>query len=141
MNIDIEDFYNNNECNQFFDEINYAKLYPESREFYQPYCKQNNISEKQRLYYHWVLFGVEMGWLPYQEDIYHIAAFSLEEINKSYEHKDRLLKMFFNLIKSDDANPRTLDSNTKKESDINILKYIIHNVELKDRVQKDAFDD
>ena len=82
-----------------------------------------------------------MGWLPYQEDIYHIAAFSLEEINKSYEHKDRLLKMFFNLIKSDDANPRTLDSNTKKDSDISILKYIIDNVELKDRVQKDAFDD
>jgi hypothetical protein len=141
MNIDIEAFYHDNECNQFFDEINYAKLYPESREFYQPYCKQNNISEKQRLYYHWVLFGVEMGWLPYQEDIYHIAAFSLEEINKSYEHKDRLLKMFFNLIKSDDANPRTLDSNTKKDSDISILKYIIDNVELKDRVQKDAFDD
>ena len=141
MNVDIEDFYNNNECNQFFDELNYAKLYPESREFYQPYCEQNNISEKQRLYYHWVLFGVEMGWLPYQEDIYHIAAFSLEEINKSYEHKHRLLKMFFNLIKSDDANPRTLDSNTKKDSDISILKYIIDNVELKDRVQKDAFDD
>ena len=141
MNVDIEDFYNNNECNQFFDELNYAKLYPESREFHQPYCEQNNISEKQRLYYHWVLFGVEMGWLPYQEDIYHIAAFSLEEINKSYEHKDRLLKMFFNLIKSDDANPRTLDSNTKKDSDISILKYIIDNVELKDRVQKDAFDD
>ena len=141
MNIDIEAFYHDNECNQFFDEINYAKLYPESREFYQPYCKQNNISEKQRLYYHWVLFGVEKGWLPYQEDINHIAAFSLEEINKSYEHKDRLLKMFFNLIKSDDANPRTLDSNTKKDSDISILKYIIDNVELKDRVQKDAFDD
>ena len=39
FHVDIEDFYNNNECNQFFDEINYAKLYPESREFYQPYCK------------------------------------------------------------------------------------------------------
>lgn len=141
MNIDIEDFYKNNKCNQFFDELNYQNLYPESSQFYQPYCKQNNISEKQRLYYHWVLFGVEMGWLPYQEDIYHIAAFSLEEVSKSYEHKDRLLKMFFNLIKSDDANPRTLENNTKKDSDINILKYIIDNVKLKDRIKKDAFDD
>tara|TARA_R110000868_G_scaffold554_3_gene4107 strand:- start:446 stop:871 length:426 start_codon:yes stop_codon:yes gene_type:complete len=141
MNIDIEDFYKNNKCNQFFDELNYQNLYPESSQFYQPYCKDSNISEKQRLYFHWVSFGLELGWLPCQEDIYHVAAFSIEEINNCYQHKDRLLKMFFNLIKSDDANPRTLDSDSKKDFDIKILKYIIDNVKLEDRIQEDAFDD
>ena len=139
----IEQFYKKNTCNQFFDELNYTKLYPESIDFYQPHCKLNNISEKHRLYYHWVLFGVNMGWLPYQEDIYHIAAFSFEEINKpkSYRHKNRLLKMFLNIIQSTDGNPRLPKDDAQKHSDIDTLKYVIKKLKVKDRTQKDAFDD
>jgi hypothetical protein len=82
-----------------------------------------------------------MGFAPHKEDIYHMAAFALEEINSNYKHKDRLKKMFFNIIKSTEQDPHICADNNKKQYDIDILKYVIDNIPIKDRLQKDSFDD
>tara|TARA_R100000278_G_scaffold33272_1_gene30232 strand:+ start:798 stop:1220 length:423 start_codon:yes stop_codon:yes gene_type:complete len=139
--ITIEEFYKNNKCNQFFDEKYYTEKYPNAEPFYKEYCEGNNINDKSRLYFHWVAYGLDLGYLPHQEDIYHMAAFALEEINSNYDDKDRLKKMFFNIIKSTEQNPHICTDNNKKQYDIDILKYVIDNIPIKDRLQKDSFDD
>lgn len=57
QNQTIDEFYKYNILDENFDEINYLLLFPETLDFYQPYCKDNNIGEKERLYYHYSLFG------------------------------------------------------------------------------------
>lgn len=49
----IEEFYKTNIIDENFDEALYEEQYPETKDFYQPYCEQNNISNKQRLYFHY----------------------------------------------------------------------------------------
>jgi|TARA_B100000073_G_C23689721_1_gene555936 hypothetical protein len=139
--ISIEEFYNNNKCNIFFDEQYYLEQHPETEPFYKEHCQGNNIDNKSRLYFHWVEHGLDMGFAPHKEDIYHMAAFALEEINSNYKHKDRLKKMFFNIIKSTEQDPHICADNNKKQYDIDILKYVIDNIPIKDRLQKDSFDD
>ena len=51
--MDIEEFYNNFTVDDDFDEIYYQDKYPETKDFYQPHCRENQISEKQRLFYHY----------------------------------------------------------------------------------------
>tara|TARA_R100001015_G_C4590744_1_gene146254 strand:- start:536 stop:955 length:420 start_codon:yes stop_codon:yes gene_type:complete len=137
----IEEFYNDNKCNQFFDEVYYVIKHPEVTNFYKEHCKAENIKDKERFYFHWATCGLDMGFLPHEEDLYHMAAFALEEINNNYRHKIRMLKMFFSIIKSTEQDPHVCSDNRKKEYYINILKYVIESIELKDRIQKDAFDD
>ena len=55
--ITIEEFYSTNKVDEDFDEVFYSKLYPETKDFYQPYCIEKTIHEKHRLYMHWALFG------------------------------------------------------------------------------------
>jgi hypothetical protein len=55
--IDIIDFYKQNSIDNDFDEFFYQKEYPETKSFYQPYCNDNNISEKERLFFHWYYYG------------------------------------------------------------------------------------
>ena len=136
----IEEFYKDNKCNQFFDEEYYVSEYKEVDPFYKEHCIANSIPKKERLYFHWATCGVKMGFMPHKEELYHICAFSLEEIKNNYDFKDRILKMFFNIITSTEQEPNFYGSN-KKDYYINILKYYIENVELKDRTEEDAFND
>jgi hypothetical protein len=53
----IEDFYKSNILDSSFDEIFYQSEYPECIDFYQPYCSDQGISDKQRLYFHWMKYG------------------------------------------------------------------------------------
>lgn len=53
----IDIFYRNNDVNPNFDESFYQERYPETIDFYQPYCKDKNIDDKHRLYYHWTLYA------------------------------------------------------------------------------------
>ena len=53
----INVFYQNNNIDLNFDENFYQEQYPETIDFYQPYCKDNNIDDKHRLYYHWNLYA------------------------------------------------------------------------------------
>jgi mannosyltransferase OCH1-like enzyme len=57
MNISIEEFYKSHKIDENFNEVLYQEQYPETREFYQPYCKNNNIDDKHRLYFHYVNYG------------------------------------------------------------------------------------
>ena len=60
--ITIEEFYKNNKVDQDFDHTFYQKIYPETKEFYQPHCSHNNISDRQRLFYHWKNYGEISGY-------------------------------------------------------------------------------
>jgi GR25 family glycosyltransferase involved in LPS biosynthesis len=55
--MEIKQFYETNTIENDFDEIFYQKEYPKTKQFYQPYCKNNNIDDKHRLYYHYKLYG------------------------------------------------------------------------------------
>lgn len=57
--IDINSFYINRIVDEDFDEISYQKKYPDTEKFYQPYCSENGISDKQRLFYHYVFYGAK----------------------------------------------------------------------------------
>jgi hypothetical protein len=57
MTISIEDFYKYNVVDNNFKEQEYQLLHPETKTFYQPYCQQNNFTDKQRLYYHYKIYN------------------------------------------------------------------------------------
>ena len=40
-----------------FDEIFYQKEYPDTKDFYQPYCVNHNIDDKRRLFYHYKTYN------------------------------------------------------------------------------------
>jgi lipopolysaccharide biosynthesis glycosyltransferase len=54
--IDIKEFFELNELDSNFDEVEYAKKYPETKEFYYE-CLNCGFSNKQRLYYHYCMYG------------------------------------------------------------------------------------
>jgi hypothetical protein len=56
-NIDITQFYLTNIIDPDFDDVFYIKQYPETQDFYQPFCQNNNINNKYRLYYHYKIYG------------------------------------------------------------------------------------
>ena len=60
-NPSIEEFYEENVVDESFDEIFYASINKEVKDFYQPYCSDNNITERQRLFYHYYFFGKYYG--------------------------------------------------------------------------------
>lgn len=60
MSVTIEEFYKNNQLDYSFDEISYLKEHPDVEGFYQPYCRENAISEKHRLFFHYKAYT-----LPY----------------------------------------------------------------------------
>jgi len=49
MILDISEFYKINKIDHNFDEILYSQTYPETKDFYQPYCKNNFIDEKHKI--------------------------------------------------------------------------------------------
>lgn len=55
--ISIEEFYKNHKIDDDFDGEFYSVEYPETKNFYQPHCKENNIDDRHRLFYHWYFYG------------------------------------------------------------------------------------
>lgn len=55
--MDINEFYKNNIVDKDFDEVFYQQQYPETKNFYQPYCKDSGIDDKHRLYFHHKIYG------------------------------------------------------------------------------------
>jgi hypothetical protein len=53
----IKEFYEQNNIDASFDPKFYQSIYPETKDFYQPYCKQNNIDDAHRLFYHYKKYG------------------------------------------------------------------------------------
>lgn len=55
--MDIYEFYKTNTVDKNFDEVIYQKEFPETKDFYQPYCKHNNINDQHRLYFHCKIYN------------------------------------------------------------------------------------
>jgi hypothetical protein len=79
--MNIEEFYAANLLDPNFDENFYEQEYPETKNFYQPYCEHHNISNKYRLYFHWIKYGLSRFYKNYQDKI---AANNPEEYYKDY---------------------------------------------------------
>jgi hypothetical protein len=60
--MNIVDFYKLHTIDPDFDYYFYQTQYPETIGYYQPFCLEHNISEEQRLYYHYILFGQSFGY-------------------------------------------------------------------------------
>ena len=57
----IEEFYEQNNIDTSFDPKFYESIYPETKDFYQPHCQQNNIDDNHRLFYHYKNYGIYSG--------------------------------------------------------------------------------
>lgn len=55
--MDINHFYMTNSVDPDFDEKSYASIYPKTKDFYQPFCRENGIDEKRRLFFHFSCYG------------------------------------------------------------------------------------
>lgn len=58
-NMTINEFYAINSVDKQFDEIQYLVNNPQVLDFYQPYCRQNSIDDKHRLFFHYVMYGYQ----------------------------------------------------------------------------------
>ena len=56
----IEEFYENSFVENDFDETYYQDRYPDTKEFCQPYCRDNNISDRKRLFFHYATHKREL---------------------------------------------------------------------------------
>lgn len=88
MTIRIEEFYQTNTLDESFDEKLYLETYPDTKDFYQPYCQQNNINDKQRLYYHYNFYC--------NRNIY-------IKVNNGLANRLRTLNSFWNFAKQTNA--------------------------------------
>lgn len=59
--MDIVEFYKIYQVDDDFDEVFYSEQYPETKYFYQPYCKNNNTDDRHRLFFHWYKYGLNTG--------------------------------------------------------------------------------
>ncbi len=48
--MDIIEFYKTHTVDDDFDEKLYQQQHPEIKDFYQPYCQENGIDDKHRLF-------------------------------------------------------------------------------------------
>lgn len=66
--MDILDFYKQQSVIDDFDDEFYALTYKETERYYQPFCTNNNISDRERLYYHYINFGRKQLYKKNEED-------------------------------------------------------------------------
>lgn len=57
MSITIEEFYSSNKLDPEFDHKKYLQDNPEVDGFYKDHCRQLNIGDKHRFYFHYILYG------------------------------------------------------------------------------------
>lgn len=101
----IKDFYLNNTIDNNFDVDFYREEYPDINNFYQPYCHNEGIDDRHRLFYHYKLYGYtnfknaaeknNQGFIPnisprrYPNKLAVITSFfnpyNYANINKNYE--------------------------------------------------------
>lgn len=72
MEISIEDFYKNHTIASDFDENFYQKKYPETIDFYQPYCRENNIDDRHRLFFHYFIYNNQSKSYFHTKEKYHL---------------------------------------------------------------------
>lgn len=77
---------NKNKIPKEFDHEFYQKTYPDVKKFFAPFCLNNNISDRVRLYFHWVYYGKK------QRRIIHPTAWSNPSDIRVVLEKNWLLK-------------------------------------------------
>jgi hypothetical protein len=73
--VDILQFFKDHEVDADFDESFYSQMYPETEGFYQPFCEESNVTERQRLFYHWYHHGRQLRNSKNAED--HFAEYRM----------------------------------------------------------------
>lgn len=84
MNLSIQEFYENNIVDPDFDETLHLKWKPEAKDFYQPFCKENSIDDKHRLFFHY------MSHVLPQESQDIINFYLYHDVDKDFDHKTYL---------------------------------------------------
>lgn len=85
--MDIVDFYKSNSVPNEFDDVFYLKNNLNLFNFYEPFCSKNSISEREKLYYHYKLYG-------FQNFFSKDSAISLYESHEYDVDKSRILKLY-----------------------------------------------
>ena len=67
--MDIHKFLKENDIPTSFDENFYMETYEKVANFYEPYCSENGISDKERLYFHFMTYGRHMGFQPHARHV------------------------------------------------------------------------
>lgn len=75
--MNIEEFYKIYSLDPNFDKDYYLSRYPETENYYSPYCKLNNIDDAHRLYHHYMIHGKAAGNKPHA-----ITKYSSKDPNK-----------------------------------------------------------
>lgn len=94
--MDIIEFYKNNKLDINFDEVLYQEQSPETKNFYQPYCRNNNIDDKHRLYFHYRLYGKIETNSATEREIY-------IKVNNGLANRLRTLNSFWSFCKQTNA--------------------------------------
>lgn len=130
--LSIEQFYNVFQVDESFDEIEYIQNFPETKNFYQPHCKHNNISDKKRLYFHFKSY-VEQKMMSSHMVIYHSVKFMTSHLTNS-DIKDCLKNMLNNcksvrepLVVNCHVERNTILEVVETLAKKNIFKEILHN--------------
>lgn len=117
--ITIEEFYRTNKVKKSFDEEEYLLKNPEVKDFYQPYCKENGFSEKQRLYYHYILHYTKYGnnYIIQLSILTDLMLELMKENEKRYksplnndEELSKIISDYVHLIFSSPINPNIIES-------------------------------
>lgn len=92
-NISIKKFYQYNSIDESFDSVSYQEQYPDTKDFYQPYCQRNNIDDKHRLYFHYMQYvntnlSFKISNNKKIQDINHIIEPYFNIQQKNFEWKD-----------------------------------------------------
>lgn len=66
---DIELFYEQTVVDPSFRYVYYSNIYPETKNFYQPYCKNHNIDDAHRLFFHYKKYFPNLKiTFPFKDD-------------------------------------------------------------------------
>ena len=121
--ISIEEFYQSNKVSKYFDEKKYLLDNPEVKNFYQPYCSDNDISEKQRLYYHYTLHYSKYGnhYIIQLSILTNLMLELMRENQKRYKSPlnndkelSKIISDYIHLIFSSPINPNIVDNYTQR---------------------------
>lgn len=90
----IEEFYSIHSVDQDFDENFYQKEYPETQNFYQPFCQKKNIDNRHRLFYHYMTYG-NQGYKNLSDKNKNILVTNISS-RKHINNKLAIITSFFN---------------------------------------------
>jgi hypothetical protein len=113
--MEIIEFYEKNLIEKNFDDEFYITQTGDIKSFYQPYCRENSITERQRLFYHYVFFVKNLVLYGCREEFEKLKK---EEIKKNNQLRGR----------DDEIDLRELDKYVLEEEIENTDGYVVdHN--------------